>query len=90
MNCSETSVPMSLKNTQQVWNTTAAMQTQAEHYERTSQAQFADMPVPETAQTYDPLTVSGLEMPALTGGGLESIADMATKEGVTEEDLCPK
>lgn len=66
---------------------TASMKAETAKYERTSQAQFADMPVPETAQTYDPLTVSGLEMPALTGGGLESIADMATKAGVTEEEL---
>ena len=66
---------------------TASMKAETAKYERTSQAQFADMPVPESAQTYDPLTVSGLEMPALSGGGLESIADMATKAGVTEEEL---
>ena len=66
---------------------TASMKAETAKYERTSQAQFADMPVPESAQTYDPLTVSGLEMPVLSGGGLESIADMATKAGVTEEEL---
>ena len=66
---------------------TASMKSEKDKYERTSAAQFIDMPVPESAQTYDPLTVTGLEMPALKGGGLESIQSMAIKAGVTEEEL---
>ena len=66
---------------------TASMKAETDKYERTSAAQFVDMPVPESAQTYDPLTVTGLEMPALKGGGLESIQSMAVKAGVTEEEL---
>jgi len=66
---------------------TASMKAETDKYERTSAAQFVDMPVPESAQTYDPLTVTGLEMPALKGGGLESIQSMAIKAGVTEEEL---
>lgn len=66
---------------------TASMKSEKDKYERTSAAQFIDMPVPESAQTYDPLTVTGLEMPALKGGGLESIQSMAVKAGVTEEEL---
>ena len=66
---------------------TAGMKSEKDKYERTSAAQFIDMPVPESAQTYDPLTVTGLEMPALKGGGLESIQSMAIKAGVTEEEL---
>ena len=66
---------------------TASMKSEKDKYERTSAAQFIDMPVPESAQTYDQLTVTGLEMPALKGGGLESIQSMAIKAGVTEEEL---
>jgi len=33
------------------------------------------------------LAIDGLDMPSLMGGGLESIADMAVKAGVSEEDL---
>ena len=66
---------------------TASMRAEADKYERTSAAQFVDMPVPDSAETYDPLSVTGLEMPVLTGGGLESIADMATKAGITQDEL---
>jgi len=58
----------------------AAMQTQAEHYERTSQAQFDQMETPDSALKYDPLTVAGLEPPApLEGGGLESMESLMDK-----------
>ena len=66
----------------------AAMQTQAEHYERTSQAQFDQMETPDSALKYDPLTVAGLEPPApLEGGGLESMESLMAKAGVSEDEL---
>tara|TARA_B100000029_G_scaffold514515_1_gene617669 strand:+ start:9242 stop:10402 length:1161 start_codon:yes stop_codon:yes gene_type:complete len=65
----------------------ASIQQEKEKYERTSQAQFVDLPVPETATNYDPLTVTGLELPVLKGGGLESVAEMAAKVGISEEEL---
>lgn len=65
----------------------ASIKKQAEHYERTSQANFVEMPVPESAETYNPLEVDGLALPALTGGGLESVETMAAKAGITEDDL---
>ena len=69
----------------------AAMQTQAEHYERTSQAQFDQMETPDSALKYDPLTVAGLEPPApLEGGGLESMESLMAKAGVSEDELKPQ
>lgn len=65
----------------------ASMKAETDKYERTSAAQFVDLPVPESAETYDPLSVTGLELPALTGGGLESIQSMAVKAGVSEDEL---
>jgi hypothetical protein len=66
----------------------AAMKTQAEHYERTSQAQFDEMETPESALKYDPLAVAGLEPPAaLEGGGLESMESLMAKAGVSAEDI---
>ena len=65
----------------------ASIKQQAEHYERTSQANFVEMPVPENAESYNPLEVDGLDIPVLTGGGLESVEDMAAKVGLTEDDL---
>jgi len=66
----------------------AAMKTQAEHYERTSQAQFDQMETPESALKYDPLSVAGLEPPAaLEGGGLESMESLMAKAGVSADDI---
>ena len=66
----------------------AAMKTQAEHYERTSQAQFDQMETPDSALKYDPLKVAGLEPPAsLTGGGLESVESLMAKAGVTADEI---
>lgn len=66
----------------------AAMKTQAEHYERTSQAQFDEMETPESALKYDPLAVAGLEPPAaLEGGGLESMESLMAKAGVSADDI---
>ena len=66
----------------------AAMKTQAEHYERTSQAQFDQMETPDSALKYDPLAVAGLEPPAsLEGGGLESMESLMAKAGVSAEDI---
>ena len=66
----------------------AAMKTQAEHYERTSQAQFDQMETPDSALKYDPLKVAGLEPPAsLTGGGLESVESLMAKAGVSADEI---
>jgi len=66
----------------------AAMKTQAEHYERTSQAQFDQMETPDSALKYDPLAVAGLEPPAsLEGGGLESMESLMAKAGVSADDI---
>ena len=66
----------------------AAMKNQAEHYERTSQAQFDEMETPDSALKYDPLSVAGLEPPAaLEGGGLESMESLMAKAGVSAEDI---
>ncbi|HCX21318.1 MAG TPA: hypothetical protein DHN29_05345 [Cytophagales bacterium] len=65
----------------------ASIEQEKNKYERTSQAKFVDLPVPDSATNYDPLTVTGLELPALQGDGLESVAEMAAKVGMTEEDL---
>ena len=66
----------------------AAMKNQAEHYERTSQAQFDQLETPESALKYDPLSVAGLEPPAaLEGGGLESMESLMAKAGVSAEDI---
>ena len=66
----------------------AAMKNQAEHYERTSQAQFDKLETPESALKYDPLSVAGLEPPAsLEGGGLESMETLMAKAGVSAEDI---
>lgn len=65
----------------------AQMAAEAENHRRNSKVTFSDMPTPESAEQYNPLAVDGLDMPSLMGGGLESIADMAVKAGVSEEDL---
>ncbi len=65
----------------------AQMDAESENYRRNSKIGFADLPTPESAEQYNPLAVDGLEMPSLMGGGLESIADMAAKAGVSEDEL---
>ncbi len=65
----------------------AQMAAEAENHRRNSKVTFSDMPTPESAEQYNPLAVDGLDMPSLMGGGLESIADMAVKAGVSEEEL---
>ena len=65
----------------------ASMKQEKDKYERTSQARFEDLPVPEQASEYNPLEVEGVNLPTLTGKGLESVDELAVKAGVSTEEL---
>lgn len=65
----------------------ASMKQEKDKYERTSQANFADLPVPEAASEYDPLDVAGVNLPTLTGKGLESVDELAVKAGISSDEL---
>ena len=45
------------------------------------------MPVPESASEYNPLEVEGVNLPTLTGTGLESVDELASKAGISPDDL---
>jgi hypothetical protein len=64
------------------------MAAEAENHRRNSKISFEDLPVPESAEQYNPLSINGLEIPeSLQGGGLETIESLASKAGVSEEEL---
>lgn len=65
----------------------ASMKQEKNKYERTSQANFADLPVPEAASEYNPLEVEGVNLPTLTGKGLESVDELAVKAGISADEL---
>ncbi len=65
----------------------ASMKQEKDKYERTSQARFEDLPVPEAANEYNPLEVEGVNLPTLTGKGLESVDELAVKAGISADDL---
>ena len=65
----------------------ASMKKEKDKYERTSQANFADLPVPEAASEYDPLDIAGVNLPTLTGKGLESVDELAFKAGISADEL---
>lgn len=65
----------------------AQMKAEAEKHRRNSKVSYEDLPTPESAEQYDPLSVQGLDVPSLVGGGLESIDSLASKAGVSTEDL---
>ena len=66
------------------------MSAEAEHHRRNSKVSYEDLPTPESAETYNPLAVEGLNLPSLTGGGLESVDSLAAKAGVNPEELKPQ
>ena len=66
------------------------MAAEAEHHRRNSKVSYEDLPTPESAETYNPLAVEGLNLPSLTGGGLESVDSLAAKAGVNPEELKPQ
>lgn len=66
------------------------MAAEAEHHRRNSKVSYEDLPTPESAETYNPLAVEGLDLPSLTGGGLESVDSLAAKAGVNPEELKPQ
>jgi len=64
------------------------MAAEAENHRRNSKISFEDLPVPESAEQYNPLSINGLEIPeSLQGGGLESLESLASKAGVSQEEL---
>lgn len=65
----------------------ASMKQEKDKYERTSQARFEDLPVPESASEYNPLEVAGVNLPTLTGSGLESVDELASKAGISSDEL---
>jgi len=65
----------------------ASMKQEKDKYERTSQARFEDLPVPESASEYNPLEVEGVNLPTLTGKGLESVDELAVKAGISADEL---
>ena len=65
----------------------AQMAAEAENHRRNSKVSYEDLPTPESAEQYNPLAVEGLDLPSLTGGGLESLDSLASKAGVSPEDL---
>jgi LysM repeat protein len=65
----------------------AQMKEEAEKHRRNSKVSYEDLPTPESAEKYDPLSVQGLDIPSLVGGGLESLDSLASKAGVSPEDL---
>ncbi len=65
----------------------ASMKQEKDKYERTSQARFEDLPVPEVASEYNPLEVEGVNLPTLTGKGLESVDELAFKAGISSDEL---
>tara|TARA_R110000751_G_scaffold185283_4_gene291707 strand:- start:311 stop:1471 length:1161 start_codon:yes stop_codon:yes gene_type:complete len=65
----------------------ASMKQEKDKYERTSQARFEDLPVPEAASEYNPLEVAGVNLPTLTGSGLESVDELASKAGISSDEL---
>jgi len=65
----------------------ASMKQEKDKYERTSQARFEDLPVPESASEYNPLEVQGVNLPTLTGTGLESVDELAVKAGISADEL---
>jgi len=66
------------------------MAAEAEHHRRNSKVSFEDLPTPESAEQYNPLVVEGINLPSLTGGGLESVDSLAAKAGVNPEELKPQ
>lgn len=68
----------------------AQMKAEAENHRRNSKVSYEDLPTPDSAEQYNPLAVEGLDLPSLTGGGLESLDSLASKAGVSPEDLKPQ
>ena len=63
------------------------MDAENKHRARTSKANFdSDVMVPENLEEYDPLTVPGFTLPPTPISNLETLEEMAVREGVNLDD----
>ena len=63
------------------------MEVENRHRESTSKVDFnSDLMVPENLEEYDPLTVPGFTLPPTPISNLETVEEMATREGVHIDD----
>ena len=63
------------------------MDAENKHRERTSKAKFnSDVMVPENLEEYDPLTVPGFTLPPTPINALETVEEIAAREGINFDD----
>ena len=63
------------------------MDAENKHRERTSKVNFeSEVMVPDNLEEYDPLTVPGFTLPPTPISDLETVEEMATREGVNLDD----